>query len=390
MNDFLNEAMNLFEYTRSLRRDFHCHPELGFREVRTASVVARELTALGLEVTKGIAETGVVALLEGGRPGPVVMLRFDMDALPITEETGAEYASEIPGVMHACGHDAHTAVGLTVARMLHSHREELAGTIKFVFQPAEEGLGGAERMVKEGVLQNPTPAVALGLHVWNEKPLGWVGIGSGPVMAAGEVFDIRITGKGGHGALPQLAVDPVAAAAQVISALQTIVSRNAAPLDTAVVSACSIHGGDAFNVIPPFVDIKGTIRTFKPETREMVIRRFYEIVDNVSAAMGCKAEREVRLMTPAVINDKTIAEKVRKAARELLHSDTIDSEDKTMGSEDMAYFLREVPGCFFFVGSANPETGKNAPHHHPKFDIDEDVLPKAAALMASAAVECLN
>lgn len=245
-------------------------------------------------------------------------------------------------------------------------------------------------MVKEGVLQNPTPAVALGLHVWNEKPLGWVGIGSGPVMAAGEVFDIRITGKGGHGALPQLAVDPVAAAAQVISALQTIVSRNAAPLDTAVVSACSIHGGDAFNVIPPFVDIKGTIRTFKPETREMVIRRFYEIVDNVSAAMGCKAEREVRLMTPAVINDKTIAEKVRKAARELLPSDTIDSEDKTMGSEDMAYFLREVPGCFFFVGSANPETGKNAPHHHPKFDIDEDVLPKAAALMASAAVECLN
>jgi amidohydrolase len=318
------------------------------------------------------------------------MLRFDMDALPITEETGAEYASEIPGVMHACGHDAHTAVGLTVARMLHNYRDQLAGTIKFVFQPAEEGLGGAERMVKEGVLQNPTPAVALGLHVWNEKPLGWVGIGSGPVMAAGEVFDIRIIGKGGHGALPQLAVDPVAAAAQVISSLQTIVSRNVAPLDTAVVSACSIHGGDAFNVIPPHVDIKGTIRTFKPETREMVIRRFYEIIDSVSAAMGCKAEREVRLMTPAVINDKAIAEKVLKAARELLPAATIDTEDKTMGSEDMAYFLREVPGCFFFVGSANQETGKNAPHHHPKFDIDEDVLPKAAALMASAAVECLN
>lgn len=390
MNDFLNEAIDLFDFTRTLRRDFHCHPELGFQEVRTAGVVARELNALGLEVKTGIAETGVVALLEGARPGPVVMLRFDMDALPILEETGVEYASQVPGVMHACGHDAHTAIGLTVARMLYGRRDQLAGTIKFVFQPAEEGLGGAERMVKEGVLEDPVPDIALGLHVWNESPLGWLGIGSGPVMAAGEIFQIKIIGKGGHGALPQLAVDPVAAAAQMITALQNIVSRNVPPLDTAVVSACSIHGGDAFNVIPPYVEIKGTIRTFKPEVREMVMRRFYEIVDNVSAAMGCTVEREVHVLTPAVVNDSGVTEIVRTAASKVLPAFMVESECKTMGSEDMAYFLQEVPGCFFFLGSANPEKGMNAPHHHPKFNIDEDVLPRAAALMAAAAVECLG
>ena len=290
MPDFLSEAQAIFDYTRNLRRDFHRHPELGFQEVRTAGIVTRELNALGLEVASGIAETGVVAMIEGERPGPVVLLRFDMDALPIEEETGAEYASQTLGVMHACGHDGHTAIGLTVARLLHAHQSELAGSVKLVFQPAEEGLGGAKRMVEEGVLQNPRPDYSLALHLWNEKPVGWIAAAAGPTMAASETFSVRITGRGGHGALPHTAVDPVVTAAQIIMALQTIVARNADPVETAVVSVTSVHGGSAHNVIPPYVDLDGTIRSFDPEIRAMVLRRFREIVEGVAGALGCSTE----------------------------------------------------------------------------------------------------
>lgn len=390
MVDTLETAAGLFEYSRDLRRDFHRHPELGFQEVRTAGVVARELGKLGLEIKTGIAETGVAALIEGSRPGKVIMLRFDMDALPITEETGTEYASQAPGRMHACGHDAHTSIGLTVARMLHDRRSEFAGTVKLVFQPAEEGLGGAERMIQEGVLEDPRPEAALGLHVWNEKPFGWVGVTSGPCMAAGEIFNIRIRGRGGHGAVPHLTADPVLAAAQVITSVQSVVSRNISPLKTAVVSICSVHGGEAFNVIPPFVDLQGTIRTFEPEVRQMVLDRFTHIVEGVSTSLGCQAEVDIRLLTPAVFNDPVISGLVERAAERVLPGLQVDTNDRTMGSEDMAYFLREIPGCFFFVGSASEEPGVSYPHHHPRFDIDERVLPRAAALMTEAALELLN
>ncbi|MCK5430678.1 MAG: amidohydrolase, partial [Anaerolineales bacterium] len=276
--NFLADALNLFDYTRTLRRDFHQHPELGFKEFRTAGIVARELNDLGLEVTTGIAETGVVALLEGLRPGPVVLLRFDMDALPIVEETGAEYASLTPGVMHACGHDGHTAVGLTVARLLTAYSQEFAGTVKFVFQPAEEGLGGAEIMVAEGVLDNPKPDITLALHLWNEEQVGWLGIAPGPLMAAGEIFRVRVTGKGGHGALPNQTIDPVITTAQIISALQSIPSRNVSPLQSATISVGSIHGGEVFNVIPSEVEFHGTIRTFESSVRQVVLERFQQVV----------------------------------------------------------------------------------------------------------------
>ena len=390
MADYLSEAQELFEFTRFLRRDFHRHPELGFQEVRTAGVVARTLTELGLEVTTGIGKTGVVALLEGSQPGPVVMLRFDMDALPIKEETGAEYASANPGVMHACGHDAHTAIGITVARMLNTHRQELRGTIKFVFQPAEEGLGGADSMIADGVLGDPQPTCALGLHVWNEKPLGWIGATPGPEMAAAEIFHVRIIGKGGHGAIPNLTVDPVVASAQVITALQNIVSRNVSPLQTAVVSVTTIHGGEAFNVIPSAVDLTGTIRTFEPEVREKVMSRFKEIVTSVSAGLGCQAEIELNPLTAAVINDPDVTRSVLASAARILPQDQCEAGFRTMGSEDMASFLNRVPGCFILIGSANKAKKLDAPHHHPRFDIDEDVLPKAAALMAGAAVDLLK
>ncbi|MBT3392382.1 MAG: amidohydrolase [Chloroflexi bacterium] len=390
MPDFLSEAQAIFDYTRNLRRDFHRHPELGFQEVRTAGIVTRELNALGLEVASGIAETGVVAMIEGERPGPVVLLRFDMDALPIEEETGAEYASQTLGVMHACGHDGHTAIGLTVARLLHAHQSELAGSVKLVFQPAEEGLGGAKRMVEEGVLQNPRPDYSLALHLWNEKPVGWIAAAAGPTMAASETFSVRITGRGGHGALPHTAVDPVVTAAQIIMALQTIVARNADPVETAVVSVTSVHGGSAHNVIPPYVDLDGTIRSFDPEIRAMVLRRFREIVEGVAGALGCSTEIVIDDITLAVDNDPALVEKVQNVAAKMFPDANLMTEFQTMGSEDMAYMMDDIPGCYFLVGSANPEKNLDAKHHHPKFDFDEAALPRAAALMAAAALDVLN
>jgi len=373
----------LSEYTRGLRRDFHRHPELGFREVRTAGIVAQELNKLGLEVKTGIAETGVVALLEGSRSGPVRTVRFDMDALPIQEENKVEYASQVPGVMHACGHDGHTAVGLTVARLLHDHVDELAGTVKFIFQPAEEGLGGAERMIAEGVLDNPATEQIYGLHVWNEKPVGWLGISPGPVMAAGEIFDVQITGRGGHGALPHQTVDPVLASAQVISALQSVVSRNISPLSSAVISVTSLHAGEAFNVVPPSAHLKGTIRTFESQERALVMERFEALVQGVGEAMGCKVDIKITPLTPAVVNHPAIAMHVQLVAADVLPDFEVDSNYRSMVSEDMAYLMSNTPGCFFFIGSANPQKGLAVAHHHPCFDIDETVLPYAAGLMAS-------
>jgi amidohydrolase len=390
MIDYLREAQELFEYTRDLRRDFHQHPELGFQEVRTAGIVARELTDLGLEVSTGVGKTGVVATLEGSLPGPVILARFDMDALPIQEETGAEYASQTTGVMHACGHDGHTAAGLAVARILEAHKDELRGTVKFVFQPAEEGLGGAEAMVADGVLENPKPDLCLSLHLWNEKPVGWIGVTPGPAMSASDRFTVKIHGRGGHGAAPHLGIDPVVAGAQVISALQNIVSRNVAPLESAVVTITSMTGGEAFNVIPETVELRGTIRSFKPEVRELVLKRFRQIAVGVSEAMGCQAEVELRKITPAVFNDPVMAERVRGVAERVLPGSDLDANERTMGSEDMAYMMDDIPGCYFFVGSANHEDGLDAAHHHPKFDFDESALPRAAALMAASVVEFFN
>jgi amidohydrolase len=388
--DFKNEAKNLFQYMRTLRRDFHRHPELGFYEFRTSGIISKELEALGLEIHKGIGKTGVVALLEGVTSGPVVLLRFDMDALPIQEETGSEYTSLNKGVMHACGHDGNTAVGLAVARLLHSHLKELKGTIKFVFQPAEEGLGGAEAMLRDGLIENPKPDFALAMHLWNEKPLGWFGISDGPFMAGAEAFNIKILGKGGHGAQPHLTADPVLASAQIINAMQSIVARNISPLQSAAISVTLINGGEKFNVIPSIVDMRVTIRTKGQGVREVVLDRMKQIVDGVAGAMGCQAEMEVKNLTPAVVNDPSISEKVRETTYRLFPDMQIDTTFSTMVSEDMAVIMNKVPGCFFFVGSANTEKGLNAPHHNPLFDFNEEALVYSATLMAASAVSLLN
>ena len=396
MPNFLQQAQELFPYTQSLRRDFHMHPELGFREIRTGSIVARELEALGIEVTKGVGKTGVVGLLEGARPGPTLLLRFDMDALPINEETGAEYASTNPGVMHACGHDGHTAIGLTVAKMLHAHRQELAGTVKFCFQPSEEGFNGEEMggnlmMMRDGVLDNHKVDRTLSLHLWNDKPLGWMHVAKGPVMAGAELFTINLTGKGGHGAVPDTAVDPIVAAAQIVSGLQTITSRNVSPLRSSVVSVTSIHSGTTFNVIPQTAELTGTIRSFDPSVRALVLERFQQIVRGIAESMGCKAGIEIKRVTPPVINNDQVAASVLKSAQSLFPQAEIDTEAYlTMGAEDMGYMQEKVEGCYFFIGSANDGMNLNYNHHHPKFDFDEQALITASALMASAAADMLK
>jgi amidohydrolase len=390
MLNLYQEAQSLFLYSQNIRRDLHQHPELGFQEVRTAGVIARELNTLQVEMTIGVGKTGVVAILEAANPGPVVLLRFDMDALPITEATGAEYASIHPGVMHACGHDGHVAIGLTVARLLHEHRRDWSGTVKLVFQPAEEGLGGAEAMINDGVLANPRPDVVLALHIWNEKPQGWLGICPGPVMAASEIFHIRILGKGGHGALPHTTNDPVLAASQIVNALQGIVARNVPPLESAVLSVTMIHAGDAFNIIPQVAELQGTIRSFDPAVRRRLLERFNQVVSSVSQAFDCQAEIIVKSITPAVVNDPEVTSRIRKVAEDNQLGDNLPLAYSTMGSEDMAFMMQDFPSCYFFVGSNNSAKGLDFAHHHQKFDFDEASLPRAAALMAAAAMDFLK
>ena len=388
--NLLSEALALKEETIRLRRDFHRHPELDLDVQRTAGIVAKTLTDLGLKVTTGLAKTGVVGMLHGSTDSPVLLMRFDMDALPILEETGVSYASENPGKMHACGHDSHTAVGLSVAKILASKRTELKGTIKFVFQPGEEGAGGAQLMVADGVLENPRPDYSLGMHVWNEKPVGWYALKPGPTMAGAQIFTLTLTGKGGHGASPHQTVDPVVAAAQIITALQTIPSRNVSPLESAVVTVGKIDAGTAFNIIPQQAVLEGTIRTFKPEVTKKVNDRFYEIINNISAAMNCTAKIDLMQVTYPVINDPDLSALMASVVNTIDPNAKIDKEHQTMGSEDFSFMMHDIPGCFIFVGSANPEKGLDYPHHHPKFNIDEACLPFAVAVMAQGAMEILE
>jgi len=391
MVNFLAEARDLFSYTQEMRRDFHRFPELGFQEERTSRVIAEQLGELpGIVVERGLAGTGVVGKLETGRSGPVVLLRFDMDALPVKEETGVSYASENEGVMHACGHDGHLAIGLTVARLLHGSLEELEGTVKLVFQPAEEGLGGAKRMIEDGVLEDPRPDYNLALHLWNEKKIGWFGITDGPMMAASETFRVKVVGKGGHGAVPEEAVDPIQASAQIINAVQGLVSREISSLNPAVITFCGIQGGTAHNVIPSEVELMGTIRTFTASTREQVLRRFQEIIRGIGEALQCEVEIQLQDISPAVYNQPELAARVRGIAREIFPELVVDDRYRTMVSEDMALLMRGVPSCFILVGSANEAQGLVAKHHHPRFNFDERAMIHGAALLTSAAADLLH
>lgn len=388
--DLIETANSLFGYTQNLRRDFHRHPELGFQEQRTSRLIFDELTKMGIETRTTIAETGISALLIGKKTGPVILYRSDIDALPIMEDSISEYTSENPGVMHACGHDGHIAIALTVAKILSERRENLNGSVKFVFQPAEELLTGANRMVDEGVLRDPVPDISLALHLWNEKPIGWFGISPGPVSAAGSVFNVKIKGKGGHGAIPNLSHDPVIASAHIISILQTIISRNLNPLESGVISVTSIHAGNSFNVIPDELEFQGTIRAHQLDVILLIENRLNEIAVDIANTFGCAANVTIHRLTEPVVNDLMLTKRIHKTTHKFFPQADIDNHYQTMASEDFAYLHKNNPGCYIFVGSNNSVDRMYAPHHDSHFNFDEQVLPLSVALMATVIIDLLE
>ena len=369
------------------RRELHRTPELGFEEQVTAQFVAERLRALKLEVTTGVAKTGVIGVLRAPRASrPAVLLRADMDALPILEESGRSYGSSIAGRMHACGHDGHMAMLLGAATVLGALRDRLDRDVVFCFQPGEEGFGGAEAMISEGILEAHGVAEAYGLHLWSLFPAGTIQVRSGPTMAAQDEFAATIHGRGGHGALPHRAVDPVVAASAAVVALQTIVARSVDPIQPAVVTIGSLHGGSAANVIPDAVSMQGTLRSFDESVREILRVRTREVLEGVAAAHGCRLEFKLMPGYPAVVNDAGAVAGVRRHATSVVGDANVIEPDPMAAAEDFAYFLKRVPGAFIFVGAGNVERGITAPHHSPRFDIDESALPIGAELLTRIAL----
>lgn len=357
------------------RRQIHQHPELAFREQLTATFITQKLTEWGIPHQTEVAKTGIVAVIQGQSASPVLAIRADMDALPIQEQNQVDYCSKHDGVMHACGHDGHTAIALGTAYYLAQHRHEIPGTVKIIFQPAEEGPGGAKPMIEAGALKNPDVDAIIGLHLWNNLPLGTVGVRSGALMAAVELFDCVIQGRGGHGAMPHQTVDAVLVAAQVVNALQTIVARNVDPIKAGVVTVGSFHAGHARNVIANSADLGGTVRYFDSVFDGFFGRRVEEIIAGVCQSHGATYSLDYWQLYPATINDPVMADLVRSVAETVVETEAgVVPECQTMGGEDMSFFLQEVPGCYFFLGSANPQKDLAYPHHHPRFNFDETAL----------------
>jgi len=382
----MTAALRLQPELIATRRDIHANPELGFEERRTSGLVQDRLKSLGLK-PRVMATTGVAAMVPGKGPGRVVMVRCDMDALPIQEETAYDYRSKVAGKMHACGHDLHTSILLGTARLLCEKPPE-KGAVKLNFQPAEEGLDGAGAMIQAGIMERPKVDAALGFHIWQGMPVGKVGVVTGPAMAAVDKFTIRIHGVGGHAAYPHKAVDPILIASQVVNALQSIVSRNMNPLDSVVVTVASFHGGTAFNIIPPTVEMTGTVRTFSKAARKDVPKRMDAIVRQVTSAMGGRGELDYVREHPAVVNDAKLATFMRSVAADVVGKSNVIEAEPSMGGEDMSLYQEMVPGCYIFVGSA--PKGPVFPHHHPKFNPEESVMPVAAAIMAEASRRWLD
>jgi amidohydrolase len=369
------------------RRDLHQHPELGFQEVRTSTLVAERLTALGYAVRTGVGKTGVLATKNGAGSGArCVLLRADMDALPVDEASDVPYKSRHPGRMHACGHDGHVAIGLEVGRRL--ARVSLPGTLKLAFQPAEEISNGADAMIAAGALDAPAVHAAFGIHLWNDLPVGSIGLMPGPVMASVDEFEISILGRGGHAAAPHQTVDPVLVAAHVVTALQSLVSRRRNPFEEGVVSVTQVNAGHAFNVIPGRADLRGTVRTFGGKFWEDAPRLVEETARGIAGALGAAAEVRYRRLSGTLENDAAMTGLMRAVAEEIVGPDRVISGVRTMGGEDMSAFLRKVPGCFAFVGSA-PAGRPASPHHSPTFDIDEGSLPIGAELLSRVALRYL-
>ncbi len=374
--DIKSEVMELKDEMIALRRDFHKHPELAFNEKRTAGIVENYLKNCGIEVKSGIAKTGVLGILRGKEDGKTILLRADMDALPIEEMNNVPYKSVNKGIMHACGHDGHTAMLLTAAKVLSRHRDEIKGNIKFVFQPSEEkNPGGAIKMIEEGVMENPHVEKAFGLHLGNMIPAGIIAIKDGVATAEADSFKISIKGKGGHGAYPHTSIDPVVIASQIVIALQTIASREINPINPIVLTIGKIHSGDVFNVIPESAELLGTVRTLDKNLAKTIPERIERIAKNIAMAFRGKAEVEYEFGYPPLINSKEETEYVISVARKVVGERKVIKSPVSMGGEDMAYFLEKAKGAFFWLGSMNKEKGLDKPHHSAYFDFDEDVMP---------------
>ncbi|MEM7350232.1 MAG: amidohydrolase [Acidobacteriota bacterium] len=385
-----------------LRHRIHQYPELGNREFETAKLVADHLRSLGIEVETEVGVTGVVGLLKGGKDGPVVAVRADMDALPVTEDTPFEFKSTVRteylgqevGVSHACGHDIHTSVQLGVASVLASLRDELAGTVKFIFQPAEEGPppgeeGGASLMFEEGALENPRPAAIFGLHTFAEMEVGQLGYTIGPAFASVDHFIIDIFGKQAHGAAPHFSIDPVVMASQAVSAFQTIRSRNLPPLEPSVVTVGVIQGGERFNIIPASVHLEGTVRTYSPEVRDTVEQRMREILDGITRAGGGTFELDYQRVTPATINHRGLTVRSAPSLEAVVGSDNVIEIPPTMGGEDFAVFANEVPGFYFRLGMVKPGT-ESGGHHTPTFQADDSSVELGMRVMSRVLIDFLN
>jgi amidohydrolase len=374
----------------ALRRDFHQYPEIGLKEVRTAEIVADYLEKLGLAVTTGVGRTGVVGLLEGTHPGKTLMIRADMDALPIQEKNEVSYRSKNDGVMHACGHDGHTAILLAAARMLNDHRHAISGRIKFVFQPGEEGYDGARLMIEDKVMEAPQVDAALGLHLSSSTPVGKIAVREGPVMASSDAFSIRVYGEMGHGAHPESGVDAIFISGNVITSLQSLVSREVSAFNPVVVHIGMIKGGTAGNIIADRVTLRAVVRTLDPDLRGTIHQRLDRIVKGITSAYrGSHRLRYLGGVGP-VVNHPVMSDLVRSAAMRTVGSENVQDQKPSMGSDDMARFLEAVPGCYFSLGVANRQKDLQYPIHHPMFDIDEAGLILGVETMVRSALAYLR
>ena len=382
------------EYIVKARRELHKIPEIGKHLPLTSEFVVSELEKMGVKYRKNINDSGVVAIIEGKNSGKTIALRADMDGLPIKEENTFSFKSTNQN-MHACGHDAHTAMLLGAIKILNDSKEFINGNIKFLFQTGEETCEGAKVLIEEGALENPKVDALLGLHIgslFKEIGLGQVGVFSGSIMAAYDRFTIRIKGLGCHGATPETGVDPILISTHIISALQTIISREKQAIKPAVISICKIHAGNSYNIIPDYVDIEGTIRTVEESQRKYVIKRIEEIANGIAISMGGNSEFKIYLGAPPVVNDLEFTENFKKVAVQAIGEDNVISKvaGPSMGGEDVAFYLEKIPGTFFFLGSHNEKKNIKYPHHNPKFDLDEDVMWIGTELLVKGALNFLN
>lgn len=385
-----------------IRHDLHQHPELGNREVRTAGIVAERLRALGLEVRTGIAHTGVVGVLRGGRPGPVAAVRADMDALPVTEQTDLPFRSTVRttygglevGVMHACGHDLHTAIALGVATVLSGMKDRLPGTVLFVFQPAEEGVppgedGGARMMLAEGAFRDPRPSAVFGLHTMAEMPVGQLGWTAGPALAAAVEWRAVVRGRQAHGARPELSIDPIVTASQIVLALQTIHSRNVSPFAPSVLTVGIFRGGDRLNIIPGEVRLEGTLRTYDPAVQDTIQRRMREIFDGITRSAGARYDLQFGSTYPVTVNDRALTARMVPSLQRAVGAVNVHEIPPATVSEDFSYFANEVPGFYFRLGSTAPGT-VSGDHHSPTFRADDSAIPVGMRAMTTVVLDYLG